>query len=227
MTKTVAKTISDAAKRESVNRNSIVNGKYRSEYISSGSICADSSQNIFTPGKIYAYLVSIDDFPISLAHFYELKSNIRATRGTYTIQYIPAGSMSRNPKFPYLIGQDLVRIRVTVSGPTHWEHVCERVPELAWLKRNSTFSNEMFSIAKKHPGLVLRFGIDFVKYCNKIESRAEELGIDIDHKPLVLYQWGANDVPKIDGYLNPIKTKEDYNKELKEACAHITHEEEV
>lgn len=227
MTKTVAETISNAAKRESVNRNSIVNGKFVDSCIQKRTIVGDSSQNIFTPGKVSIYLVAVDDFPISLAHFRELKSNIRATRGAYTIQYIPAGSVKRNPKFPYLIGQDLVRIRVTVSGPAHWVKLCERVPELDWIRRNSTFSNELFAIAKKHPGLVLHFGIDFVKYCNKIEKRAEELGIDIDHKPLVLYQWGANDVPKVDGYLNPIKTKEDYDKEIKETCACVTREEDI
>lgn len=227
MKKTVAETISQAAKRESVNRNRIVDGKFLDSRIQRRTIVGDSSQNIFTPGKVSIYVVSIDDFPISLQHFRELKSNIRATRGAYTIQYLPAGSVKRNPKFPYLIGQDLVRIRVTVSGPRHWGCVCDRIPELAWIKRNSTLSDEMFAIAKKHPGLVLHFGIDFVKYCNKIESRAEELGIDIDHKPLVLYQWGASNVPNVDGYLNPIKTKEDYNKELKEACASVAREEDI
>lgn len=223
----VAETISKAAKRESVNKNSIVNGKCHSEYIGKGSICNDSSENIFTPGKLYAYIVSIEDFPISLQDFRTIREDVRATRGTYTIQYIPAGSPARNPKFPYLIGQDLVRIRVTVSGPQHWKGVCDRIPELAWIKRNSTLSDDMFSIAKKHPGLVLRFGINFSKYCAKIESRAEELGIDIDHKPLVLYQWGANDVPQVDGRLSPKKDKKYYNKELKEACACVTREEDI
>lgn len=224
--KTVAETISNAAKRESVNRNSIVNGKFVDSRIQKRTIVGDSSQNIFTPGKVSIYIVSLYDEPITLRDFSALKNDIRATRGAYTIQYIPAGSVKRNPKFPYLIGQDLVRIRVTVSGPQHWAGMCDRVPELAWIKRNSTLSDEMFAIAKKHPGLVLHFGINFVKYCNKIESRAEELGIDIDHKPLVVYQWGTK-APNIDGYLNPIKTKEDYNKEIKEACACVTREEDI
>lgn len=227
MKKTVAETISDAALREGANQNNVVIGKYKNEHFNKGMNWDENSRNIFTPGKIYIYLVSINEFPISLSDFHELKSNIRATRGLYTIQYIPSGSVQRNPKFPYLIGQDLVRIRVTVSGPRHWGCMCDRIPELGWLKRNSTLSDEMFAIAKKHPGLVLRFGIDFVKYCNKIEKRAEELGIDIDHKPLVLYQWGANDVPKVDGRLNPVKTKDDYINELKETYAHITREEDL
>lgn len=226
MKKTAAETISQAAKREEANKSEIIRGKQFSKFRDNVNEVV-TSQNIFTPGKVFTYLVALDDEPITLQHFRELKPNIRATHGFYTLQYIPAGSMKRNAKFPYLIGQDLVRIRVTVSGPAHWAKLCERIPELAWLKRNSTISGELFSIAKKHPGLVLRFGVDFVKYCAKIESRANELGIDIDHKPLVLYQWGANDVPQVDGVLNPLKTKEDYNKELKEACASVTREEDI
>ena len=95
------------------------------------------------------------------------------------------------------------------------------------MKRNSTISDALFSIAKKHPGLVLRFGIDFIKYCDKITNRANELGIDIDNKPLVLYQWGANDVPNVDGVLNPLKTKQDYAEELKAVQDESKGEEQV
>ena len=226
MEKTIAETIGEAALRESQNRTEIIRNKRYSEFRDNVSEVG-SSQNIFTPGKVYIYLVSIDDQPITLRDFAQLKPNIRATHGFYTIQYIPAGSVKRNPKFPYLIGQDLVRIRVTVSGPKHWGALCSRIPELGWLKRNSTLSDAMFSIAKMHPGLVLRFGIDFPKYCTKILNRASELGIDIDNKPLVLYQWGANDVPKVDGVLNPLKTKQDYAEELKAVQDTVTCEEEI
>lgn len=226
MGKTIAETISEAARREEANKAEIIRGKQFSRFRDNVNEVV-TSQNIFSPGKVYTYLVSIDDQPITLQHFRELKSNIRATHGFYTIQYIPAGSVKRNPKFPYLIGQDLVRIRVTVSGPKHWGALCSRIPELGWLKRNSTLSDAMFSIAKKHPGLVLRFGIDFVKYCDKITNRANELGIDIDNKPLVLYQWGANDVPDVDGVLNPLKTKQDYAEELKAVQDTVKGEEEI
>lgn len=226
MGKTIAETICEAAKREGENRSEIIRNKRYSEF-RNGVNEVVTSQNIFTPGKVYTYLVSIDDQPITLKDFHELKPNIRATHGFYTIQYIPAGSVKRNPKFPYLIGQDLVRIRVTVSGPKHWGALCTRIPELAWLNRNTTICPELFGIAKKHPGLVLRFGINFVKYCDKITNRANELGIDIDHKPLVLYQWGANDVPKVDGVLNPLKTKQDYAEELKAVQDTVKSEEEI
>lgn len=226
MGKTIAETIGEAALRENQNRNNVIIGKAVSNRREEIGVVG-TSQNIFSPGKVYVYLVDIYDTPITLTDFRELKPNIRATRGAYTIQYIPAGSVKRNPKFPYLIGQDLVRIRVTVSGPKHWRALCSRIPELDWINRNSTISDGLFGIAKKHPGLVLRFGIDFVKYCDKITNRASELGIDIDNKPLVLYQWGANDVPNVDGVLNPLKTKQDYAEELKAVQDTVKGEEEI
>lgn len=226
MGKTIAETIGEAAQRESQNRSEIARNMRYSRF-RGGMSEIGTSQNIFTPGKVYSYLVALDDQPITLKDFAQLKPNIRATHGFYTIQYIPAGSVKRNPKFPYLIGQDLVRIRVTVSGPKHWRALCSRIPELGWINRNSTISDGLFGIAKKHPGLVLRFGIDFVKYCDKITNRASELGIDIDNKPLVLYQWGANDVPNVDGVLNPLKTKQDYAEELKAVQDTVKGEEEI
>lgn len=222
--KTVAETIGNAALRESQNRTEIIRNKRYSEFRNNVNEVG-TSKNFFTPGKVYSYLVEIYDQPISLADFRRLKPTIRATHGFYTIQYIPAGSVKRNPKFPYLIGQDLVRLRVTVSGPKHWAMLCTRIPELAWLNRNTMICPELFGIAKKHPGLVLRFGVDFVKYCDKITNRANELGIDIDNKPLVMYQWSADNVPDVDGVLEPQKTKQDYAEELKSIQDQIKGEE--
>lgn len=226
MGRTVADTIAEAAMREGMNQGELIRGKIYSKFRDNVNE-VETRQNIFTPGKVYTYIVNIFDNPVTFRDFSELKSDLRATHGFYTIQYIPRGYPKRNPKFPYLIGQDLVRIRVTVSGPAHWKRMCERIPELAWLDRNTALSIEMFSIAKKHPGLVLRFGIDFAKYCGTIEKKAEELGIDIDHKPLVTYQWGKDNVPQVDGVMNPLKTKRDYAKELAEASEPVRSEEDV
>lgn len=89
--------------------------------------------------------------------------------------------------------------------------------------------DEMFAIAKKHPGLVLRFGVDFIKYCEKIESRAEKEGIDIDHKPLVSYLWNremGDQVKKLDLEKRK-KSKADYIKELQEVENSPTVQKEI
>ena len=174
-------------------------------------------QNIFTPQSSYYYVVSLSEKPVSLKDFKSFDPDIKITKGLYTIQYIPMADCSRNPKFPYLIGQDLVRIRVTVSGPAHWGCLCERIPELKWIKRNSTFTDELFRIAKMHPGLAIRFGIDIPRYCRLIEKKAEEMGIDIDHKPLVCYQWSEKfREENKDKQICPIRTKADYVDVLQE-----------
>lgn len=186
------------------------------------------TQNFFTQKPIYFYIVNIHEEPVSLEQFKSLDPDVRLTKGLYSIQYIPACDKSRNPKFPYLIGQDLVRLRITVSGPRHWDKVCERIPELGWIKRNSTMTNALFPIAKKHPGLVLKFGVDFVKYCEKIENRAIELGIDIDHKPLVTYQWSNAVKEKLkDKKFADIKTKDDYREVLDEVERSKTVQDEI
>ena len=224
MTDNVAKTIGQAALREGENKRKFVKDRIV------GNVATDTdeiSRNIFAPGKVYAYLVSINDFPITLSDFRSLiRTDLRMTRGEYTIQYIPAGSYKRNPKFPYLIGQDLVRIRVTVSGPAHWKRLSERIPELGWIDRNTQISTELFGIAKKHPGLVLRFGLEFAKYCETIENRASELGIDIDHKPLVMYQWGQN--PPVQEEINlKQNNKQTYAEVLRSVQEQIKEEEEI
>lgn len=188
----------------------------------------DITLKIFQPSPIYFYLVEIHDQPVSFQSLRSFNPDIRATKGLYTIQYIPNGSPHRNPKFPYLIGQDLVRLRVTVSGPAHWDMVCERIPELGWIKRNTTLTNEYFAIAKKHPGLAIKFGIDFAKYCAKIEKVAEEQGIDIDHKPLFAYQW--NDKVREENKdieLAPVRTKADYESALLEIERSKTVQNEI
>lgn len=186
----------------------------------------DTVEEIFTPGRLCKYLVSIDDHPITFQEFKALTPRMRYTAGAYTIRYIPRGSYERtNPKTPYLIGQDLIRMRILVSGPQHWKALGDRIPELGWLRRNSTMTDEFFAIAKKHPGLTIRFGIDYPKYCATIESRAEELGLDIDHKPLVLYAQ-PKDRMRIPDSDEPIRTrsKEDVLSEIEEAAAEAEEE---
>lgn len=177
------------------------------------------TQNQFACEPVYINVVSIEDKPITKARLFRFDSDIKFTKGLYSIQYLPASHKKRNPKFPYVIGQDLVRLRVTVSGPRHWGCLCQRIPELGWLDRNSTFKDEYFAIAKKHPGLVIKFGIDYSKYCAKIEERAEKEGIDIDHKPLFTYSWNdtvREEMNNIDFDKRVVKTKSDYIKELQE-----------
>lgn len=218
--KTVAQTICEAASREQAN------------YPKTWRLAmedATATKGEFVCEPKYYYLVSIEDKPVNKERFFRFDPDLKFTKGAYSIQYIPLHGKERNPKFPYLIGQDLVRLRVTVSGPKHWGCLCQRIPELGWIKRNSTMTDYLFYIAKKHPGLVIKFGINFEKYCEKIERAAEEQGIDIDHKPLFMYQWNSSvkeELKKVDvsGWQ---KTKADYAEALLEVENSPTVQSEI
>lgn len=201
--------------------------KLKSISLAKGGDLTTGSQFVCEP--VYYYIVSLEDKPITKERYLRFDPDIKFTKGLYSIQYLPKASPKRNPKFPYLIGQDLVRLRVTVSGPRHWGCVCKRIPELGWIERNSTFQKELFSIAKKHPGLVLRFGIDFCKYCKTIEERAEREGLDIDHKPLFTYLWN-DDMKNFMSSVNVTgwkKSKEDYEEVLREIENSQTVQKEI
>ena len=180
----------------------------------------EASENPYFPPRIYYYIVNIRSEPVSMDTLRSRDPNIRATKAAYTIQYIPEKSPLRHGKFAYLIGQDLVRLRVIVSGYKHWSALAERIPELGWLKRNSTLTPELFGIAKKHPGMIVRFTIDYVKYCDMITKKAEKQGIDIDNKPLVSYVYSHDVYEKYkDKKFASIRTKQDYLDEIEAAKA--------
>ncbi len=80
-----------------------------------------------------------------------------------------------------------------VSGPAHWHCLARRVPEFGWIDRNSTLTNRLFAIAKKHPGMNFYFTVDWVRYADMIEAKAAKAGLDIDHKPFVVWA-GTNKV---------------------------------
>lgn len=187
----------------------------------------EASENSILPPRIYYYIVSIKSEPISILTLRSGDPNIRATKAAYTIQYIPEKSPLRQGKFAYLIGQDLVRLRVIVSGYKHWLALSSRIPELDWLKRNSTLTPGLFAIAKKHPGMIVRFTIDYEKYCDMITKKAEEQGIDIDNKPLVSYVYSYDVYEKYkDKKFAPIRTKQDYLDEIEAAKAETENEDE-
>ena len=93
----------------------------------------------------------------------------------------------------FMIGQDLIRWRVMVYGPKHWHRLASHVPELGWIDRNSTLTDDLFHVAAEHPGMNFYFTVDWVRYSNMIKKKAAEQGIDIDNHPFVVWA-GTNKV---------------------------------
>ena len=149
------------------------------------------AKTLVNPFSLYK-LVSLDEKPVSFDTYVSgSDNNIRATRGIYTITYVSRpNSQGKN----YMVSQDLMSGMFTVSGWPHFVKLCERIPELAWIKRNSIgLCPELFAMAKRHPGLGFQFTIDWIRYGQKIIETAEAEGIDIDNKPFVAFKCNYKD----------------------------------
>lgn len=149
-----------------------------------GEIIAKTLINPFSPYKI----VHLYDKPVSFDTYVSGQDlDVRTTRGIYTITYVPVVSRKDN-RYAFRISQDLIDGTFGVKNWGHWCALCRRIPELAWINRNTTISSKLFGIALEHPGLGIQFVIDYPRYCALIEKRAKQDGIDIDKRPLVAFR---------------------------------------
>jgi len=143
----------------------------------------------------YKYFVRLDDKPVLWNQIQNLDQNLRSTKGLYMIKYTPRNSKDRKKGRPWKIGQDLIRWDIRVSGPKHWHLLCDQIPELDWIRRNTTFTDEMFDIAVQHPGMTLWFSIDWVRYCNLIRSRARS--VSVQRRPLASRKASVEEYKRI------------------------------
>ena len=121
----------------------------------------------------YKYVLRLDDKPVMFSELKKLDPMLRVTKGLYMIKYMPRSDRNRKRGRPWKIGQDLIRWDIRVSGSRHWAKLCESVPELGWIVRNSTFTDALFDIAAQHPGMSLWFSVDWARYEAKIQSQLQ------------------------------------------------------
>lgn len=209
--RTLIEKICDQAKME----NSDLKGdKTRGHYI--GKEWAKIGENKDFQPFFHKHIVSLSENPVSLKNFVNFDPDVRSTGGFYNIKYVPENNKWRVKDKPYVIGQDLVRIRVTVSGPKHWHMLAKDIPELGWLDRNGTLTDYMFGIAKAHPGMNFYFSVDWPRYDKMIRKKAAEMNIDIDNAPFVTYMTTEDKLAELNTtyLLAPERTKEDYKEEI-------------
>ena len=163
--------------------------KQRQTYLDERGIIENS---LISP-RAYNYIASCADEPVSAENFQNKDPNIFGTRGFYSIKYIPSTDIKYKEGLHFQIGQDLIHWRVLCSGYSMWKALAKTIPELGWIDRNSTLCPELFGIAQAHPGMPVWFTIDWVKYTQMINQKAEEKNIDIDHKPLVAYKCSQSE----------------------------------
>lgn len=164
-------------------------------------------------------VVSLDEEPICLEPFSGIfPRNVRTTNGFFSLVYNPEGSPKRIKDKPYTFGQDLIAARISVSGIRHLKALGTRIPEIGWILKWSNFDERLFAVAKKHPGVAFGFNVRWADYAEMIENKAEQMGIDIDHKPFLIYVTSAAKMKELrEKYkMMPPPTKEDYQSVLDE-----------
>lgn len=163
--------------------------KQRQTYLDERGIIENS---LISP-RAYNYIVNLDDEPVSIESFENKDPKVRGTRGLYSIKYIPSTDINYREGLHFQIGQDLIRWKVLCSGYKMWKALASKIPELGWIDRNSTLVPGLFGLAQCHPGMSIWFTIDWVKYSDKITTKAKEEDIDIDKRPLVAYKCSQSE----------------------------------
>lgn len=211
MTKSVDKTVIKAALTEmkfpqNINTRTTVRGSSTKK--------AERNKQKNVPVEAYfTKVVRLSEEPIVIDLSNKiLPQDCRTTNGWYSVTYNPEGSPKRVRGKPYTIGQDLVRGRFCVSGLKHLKALASRIPEFAFLLKWSYFDPGLFKLAKQHPGIAFCFNFKWCEYGSMIEKKAEEQGIDIDHKPFFAYITKKEKLDQLrkEYKIMPNPVKEDY-----------------
>lgn len=149
-------------------------------------------ENMLISPKQTRLIVSLLDEPVSYDTFTSLDPTVRATTGEYFIKYIPE-SIRPGDKRAFIIGHDLYGFKTKVYNLSHFNRLVQRLPELAWLVRNTNYDPGLFEVAVQHPGMPIPFALNAVSYCDMIQQKAKEKGLDIDNRPLIAYRCSGKD----------------------------------
>ena len=132
----------------------------------------------FVSPLAYKIIINLDEKKVTQDMMQNLDPKLRVTRGMFMIKYIPKTDKNRKKGRPWRIGQDLIRMQIYVSGPIHWNALCDKIPELDWIRKNSIMDNDqrkiktLFDLAAQHPGITFWFCIDWFKYNEKLKANS-------------------------------------------------------
>lgn len=127
----------------------------------------------FVSPLAYKLILHLDEEPVTKSMVQNLDQKLRVTKGLYMIKYIPRTDKRYRKGRPWCIGQDLIHMGIYVSGPREWNKLCDRIPELNWIRRNSGLSEELFYTARNYPGMSFWFCVDWVRYENMLRAKSE------------------------------------------------------
>lgn len=151
----------------------------------------------FVSPLAYKLILHLDEKPVTRKMIQNLDQKLRVTKGLYMIKYIPKTDKRYRKGRPWCIGQDLIHMGIYVGGPRHWNYLCDRIPELDWIRRNSGICDELFDTAARYPGMSFWFCVDWPRYESKLLS---QLKTDTVHKqelnPLGAYKCSGEEYRK-------------------------------
>lgn len=123
--------------------------------------------------KLYKYFFTLDGAPLRWSEMKNFSRKFACTKGHYTLKKLTPDDPRYNPHTPYQIGQDMVLMKLCVSGPKHWKKLASEVPEFSFIYNNSTMTKDWFKVADIFPGIAIPFSVDPVKFLKAEESKAK------------------------------------------------------
>ena len=160
----------------------------------------------FVSPLAYKVIIHLQDKRVTYDMIHNMDQNLRVTKGLYMIKYIPKTDKRRKKGRPWMIGQDLIHMGIYISGWRHWNYLCDRIPELDWLRRNSTLTKGMFDFAAMQPGMSFWFTVQWVEYAEKIKAQPGP-------------EFGSKQGPESTPYSVYKCSADEYRKHYKDKCA--------
>lgn len=137
---------------------------------------AEINAQTFVSPLAYKFTISLTEKNVTLDMIQRMDPDLRITKGLFMLKYVPKTNSDYKKGRPWKMGQDIIRMGIRLSGPKHWHMLCNRIPELKWIERNSTLTDELFGLCAQHPGMTFWFSVDWVRYAKMLEDkRAAEL----------------------------------------------------
>lgn len=160
----------------------------------------------FVSPLAYKVLIHLHEKRVTQDMIQNMDQNLRVTKGMYMIKYISKKSKDYKKGRPFTIGQDIIRMGIHVAGPRHFHYLCDKVPELNWIRHNTHYEDGLFDIAAMQPGIPIWFSIDWCGYAAKLASQpGPEFGSKqgVGSAPFAAYKCSG----------------ESYRKHYKDKCA--------
>jgi len=151
----------------------------------------------FVSPLAYKLILHLDEKRVTKRMIQNLDPKLRVTKGIYMIKYVPKTDKRYKKGRPWVIGQDLIHMGIYVGGPRHWNYLCDKIPELNWIRRNSTLTDEWFDVAAQHPGMSFWFCVDWPRYRRKVMSGSESVSVQRNElKPFGAYKCSGEEYRK-------------------------------